>query len=270
MKIKDTFQTHLLENLIDVLVIGGVSAPTMCKPISKMLIPEILNDANAIPTPDRTTSALSIARCGVLLNAFDLNVFKHDFPSPGEENPCTGDKMIVDDTSVESEANQYCSNVQLDAEDYAQTLGQAIEESVSNPDENCPPEDVIPSDAAVLDIEVAVATEKKDQMYNQYHGDRNLDDMETNDLDAVWNEVSLSDTDIQKMLNGPLHTLMPTEYQLKKANKWMEFLEDQHHGWNSRYRCRICHTYAKVYHAKEKKMPEVAYSAGVINYKKPN
>ena len=267
LKIKDKFQEYLLQNINDVLVIKGVSAPTVCKPISTMLMPEILNDLNAILTPDRTPSTLSIARCGVELNAFDLNVFKHDYPSPGEKNPCTGDKMVIDNAFAEENAHEYCSNIPQDVED-EEALGEAIEDGIVNPDEHCPPEDEIPSDAATLDIDVAVATEKRAQFHHQY-GNRDPNAMDIDDSDdAVWNQVSLSDKQIQKIVGGHLHTIMPNENQLKKANKWLEFLADEHHGWNSRYRCRICHTYSKTYNIPQQKLPELAYSAGVMKKSK--
>ena len=84
--IKDTFQTYVLTNLVDVMIIRGSNAPNPnCKPINTLLVPEILNEIAFVTSPDLVPSGVpfSIAKCGVLHSPFNIESWKHDRPTPG-------------------------------------------------------------------------------------------------------------------------------------------------------------------------------------------
>ena len=63
--------------------------------------------------------------------------------------------------------------------------------------------------------------------------------------EGIWNQVSLSDEQIQKIENTQ-SSIMPNRDQLLKANRWLVFMEDYTNPIESRYKCKICSNYALV------------------------
>ena len=81
---------------------------------------------------------------------------------------------------------------------------------------------------------------------NDPNGNQNIDNDVSSQTpcedDGEWNEISLSQEDIDKIVDTQPRK-MPNREQLSKASHWMEYLEDTVNPWNSRYRCKICHGY---------------------------
>ena len=259
--LKDNVLNFVLTSMVDILVVGGISAPNTCKPLDKILVPDILNEVKSIPTTDTAITMLSIARCGIALTPMNLDIFKHDLPTPGRRNECLGDKMEIDDNSFETEKDEYCMDLSSVGSSGGPDLGREIDQTYHNPPQECPPSDIIPEDSANLDLELETALKKKCEIQNS-DNDQNQNEIECQDK-GEWNEISLSPEDITKIKTTQSGT-MPNDYQLSKAKHWLEYLEDTTNPEKSRYRCKICNKYHRKYHVKEHLLPELAKDEGVL------
>ena len=187
-----------------------------------------------------------------------------------------GDKLDIVDSIVETDTN--CMDVDLYPPSVAEETGHLIEQATLNPDAICLPSDVLSHDNAEVELELETALKKKCQIQlNSNNIDNNNEDMiDPNDnmnVDAPsqnvcddkgeWNDISLSDEDIEKIVDTQPR-IMPNRQQLLKARHWMEYLEDKLVPWNSRYRCKICHGYSQFYHVQDYMMPELGKPNGVL------
>ena len=98
-------------------------------------------------------------------------------------------------------------------------------------------------DSANLDLELDVAFKTKEQVQNTrlnniddsgLDNDQNMDSIDTRTNDGIWNQVSLTQEQINKII--ALQPNMPNEYQLQKSKYFLEYLEDFSDPTDSRYR----------------------------------
>ena len=159
----------------------------------------------------------------------------------------------------------------------AQKIGTFIDQAYLNPDVICPSSDILTHNGADLDLELDVALKRKCQTQNNNldNNNENSNDQNQNnnmqvdqpsqnecDDEGEWNEISLTDEEIDKIQQQQPE--MPNKNQLSKAKHWLEYLEDPINPWESKYRCKICHGYSKLYHVFDYLIPEVGQPNGIL------
>ena len=82
-KMSDDLEHYLLSNFVDILFIRGTSVPPVCKDLTRIFVPEFLDDVQSIVTTGPSLDELSISRCGLEFKKAQFHNFKSSAKTPG-------------------------------------------------------------------------------------------------------------------------------------------------------------------------------------------
>ena len=83
-KMDPDLETYILANLVDVLIVHGISAPETCNVLHSLFVPEHLDEVNSFYNPIMASRAISISRCGLQFKKFAFSDYKATKPTPGK------------------------------------------------------------------------------------------------------------------------------------------------------------------------------------------
>ena len=264
--LKDNILKYVLDSTVDSMIIGGLGSPRMCsgvkdifqemfkdqtcaKPIAP--INPLCDSVESIITPSTTNMPISVNKCGAQDLPFLFHSMKHGLESVNAPNDCSGAKFSLKEDPI-SDIMKVCGIGPSPTTAEKDDIGKQIVGALKTVNQVCPPNDVMESDYAEVEIRVHVDEEIKKQRLAQEI-----------EVSSQKPHSFVKPEDIENMKKYQSN-LVPVQRIENNEFKWLSYIFNPENPAESRFRCEICYSNKDRLHLSSQYMSKFASEKGQL------